>query len=247
MKNKVYKHIKRLVVLSLTLANLFLLNCAELKALLPKMGSSSGGLTTEEVIKGLKEALNVGSSNSVSVASKIDGFYRNPSIFIPFPPEAIKVKNALEKAGFSNLIQDFERSLNRAAEEASTRALPIFKNAIFSITINDAMGILRGADNAATMYLKSKTEAGLRSEFTPVVKAAINKVEVTRYWNPIASTYNKVAALTGGPIVNPNLEEYITRKGLDGLFFLIASEEKKIRDDPAARVTAILRKVFGAR
>ena len=247
MKYHIYKHISKQIILFLVVTSLFLLSCAELKALLPKMGGKSGGLTTEEVIRGLKEALNVGASNSVSVASKIDGFYRNPSIFIPFPPEAIKVKNALEKAGFSNLIQDFERSLNRAAEEASKKALPIFKNAIFSITFSDAMGILRGADNAATMYLKSKTEANLRSEFTPVVKAAINKVEVTRYWNPIASTYNKVAALTGGPIGNPNLEEYITQKGLDGLFFLIASEEKKIRDDPAARVTEILRKVFGAK
>lgn len=247
MKYHSYKNMKKPVFLSIALTCLMLSGCAELIALLPKTGSKSGGLTTEEVIRGLKEALNVGASNSVSVASKIDGFYRNPQIFIPFPPEAVKVKNALEKAGFSNLIKDFERSLNRAAEEAAKKALPIFRNAVTGMTISDAMGILRGSDNAATMYLKSRTEANLRSEFTPVVKAAIEKVEVTRYWNPIASTYNKVAALTGGPLVNPNLEEYITRKGLDGLFFLIAQEEKKIRDNPAARITEILRKVFGAK
>lgn len=246
MKYYLYKHMKKLIFLSLAVTSFILGSCAELKALFPGTGST-GGLSTEEVIRGLKEALSVGASNSVSVASKTDGFYRNPQIFIPFPPEAIKVKNALEQAGFSNLIKNFEMSLNRAAEEATKRALPIFKNAIISMTITDAMGILRGSNNAATMYLKSKTEADLRSEFTPVVKAAIQKVEVTRYWNPIASTYNKVAALTGGPLVNPNLEEYITQKSLDGLFFLIAQEEKKIRENPAARVTEILRKVFGAK
>lgn len=242
----VSEHMKRLLFLSIAVASLLLSSCAELKALLPRLGSKSGGLTTEEVIRGLKEALTVGASNSVSLSSKTDGFYRNPQIFIPFPPEAIKVKNALEQAGFSNLIKDFERSLNRAAEEATKRALPIFKNAIISMTISDAMGILHGSNNAATMYLKSKTEAQLHSEFLPVVKTAIQTVNVTRYWNPVATTYNQVAKLTGGSLVNPNLEEYITQKSLDGLFFLIGREEQKIREDPAARITEILRKVFGA-
>ena len=238
---------KKLIILSIAVTSLVLGGCAELIALIPATGSKTGGLTTGEIVQGLKEALNVGASNSAFSASKTDGFYRNPQIFIPVPPEAVKVKSALEQAGLSSLIRDFELSLNRAAEEAAKKALPVFKKAITGMTITDALGILRGSNNAATMYLKSRTEADLRSEFMPVVKSALQTVEVARYWNPVASAYNKIAKLTGGSPVNPNLEEYITQKGLDGLFLLIAQEEQKIRQNPAARVTDILRKVFGSK
>ena len=247
MKDILHKRLKKLIFPFFTVTGLMLYGCADLIKLLPPSGSESGSLTTEDVIRGLKEALTVGASNSVSVVSKINGFYKNPQIFIPFPVEAVKVKNALEKAGFSNLIKNFEKSLNRAAEKATEKALPIFKNAILSMTITDALGILRGSNNAATTYLKSKTEDDLRSEFLPVVKTAIQTVEVTKYWYPITSTYNKITILTGGSTVNPNLEEYITKKSLDGLFLLIAQEEQKIRENPAARVSQILRKVFGAK
>jgi hypothetical protein len=238
---------KKLCVLSIFFASLILGGCAELNELIQIATPANGGLTTDEVVKGLKEALTIGAVNSVSSASAIDGFFSNPQLFIPFPPEAVKMKNLLEQSGFSNLITDFEKSLNRAAEEASKKALPIFKNAITSMTITDAMGILQGADTAATHYLKSKTEAALKKEFTPVVKSAIQTVEVTRYWNPVASTYNRLAVLTGASQVTPNLEAYITGKSLDGLFYLIAEEEQKIRQNPAARVTDILRRVFGAK
>jgi len=237
---------KKKIILSSAIACLVLVGCAELIALIPSTGSKTGGLTTGEIVQGLKEALSVGASNASFSASKTDGFYRNPQIFIPVPPEAIKVKNALEQAGLSSLVRDFEMSLNRAAEEAAKKALPIFKKAITGITIPDAVGILRGSNNAATMYLKSRTEADLKSEFVPVVKSALQTVEVARYWSPVASAYNKLSKLTGGSPVNPNLEEYITQKSLDGLFLLIAQEEQKIRQNPAARVTEILRKVFGA-
>lgn len=208
--------------------------------------SSDGGLTTAEVVKGLKEALTVGSKNSANSASKTDGFYKNALIFIPFPPEAIKVKNTLESAGLSNLTNDFVLSLNRAAEDASKKAFPIFSEAITSMTINDAMGILKGADDAATTYLKNKTSAQLKAEFKPIIKKSIDNVKVTSYWNPIATNYNRFTALTGGEQVNPNLEEYITDKAMEGLFKLIAKEEALIRKDPAARVTDILKKVFGS-
>ncbi|NLH57004.1 MAG: DUF4197 domain-containing protein, partial [Rikenellaceae bacterium] len=188
----------------------------------------------------------VGSKNSANSASKTDGFYKNSLIFIPFPPEAIKVKNTLESAGLSNLTNDFVLSLNRAAEDASKKAFPIFSEAITSMTINDAMGILKGADDAATTYLKNKTSAKLKAEFKPIIKQSIDKVKVTSYWNPIATNYNRLTALTGGEQVNPNLEEYITDRAMEGLFKLIAKEEALIRKDPAARVTDILKKVFGS-
>ncbi|MFO7891436.1 MAG: DUF4197 domain-containing protein [bacterium] len=237
---------QKIIIIFITVSGLLLGRCAELNEFMPAVSPQSGGLTRYEIIKGLKEALVVGAENSVSSASVINGFYNNPEIFIPFPPEAVKVKNTLEQAGFSDMIKDFEKSINRAAEEASKKALPIFRDAITSMTIRDAVGILKGTDNAATMYLRSNTEEELKAEFMPVVKNAVDKVEVTSYWNPVATAYNRLTLLTGGSQVNPNLKDYITQKALDGLFVMIAQEEKKIRRDPAARVTYILKRVFGA-
>ncbi|HPF94022.1 MAG TPA: DUF4197 domain-containing protein, partial [Tenuifilaceae bacterium] len=146
--------------------------------------------------------------------------------------------------GLNKPVNDFVLSLNRSAEDASNRALPIFKDAIASMSITDAMGILKGSETAATDYLRQKTTSQLKAEFSPIVRQSISKVNVTSYWNPIATNYNRLTLLTGGEQVNPNLEEYITEKTIDGLFTLIANEEAKIRKDPAARVTEILRKVF---
>jgi hypothetical protein len=205
----------------------------------------SAGLTNAEIVQGLKEALSVGAQNSVNVASKTDGFFRNPELFIPFPEEAIKVKNTLESAGIKKPVDDFILSLNRAAEDAAQRAFPIFKNAITSMTITDAMGILKGSNDAATEYLKAKTTNQLKLEFQPIVRQSISNVKVTSYWNPVVTNYNRLTLLTGGGQVNPNLEDYITNKAIEGLFVLVAKEEALIRKDPAARVTDILRKVFG--
>jgi len=237
---------KKLTMLTIAAICLVYNGCAELNMLIPPTLSPGYGLTTDEIVRGLKEALAVSAANSASSASIMNGFYGNPQIFIPFPEEAIKVKTTLRQAGLSNLITDFERSLNRAAEEASRKALPIFSNAITSISFTDAMGILKGPDNAATRYLAVKTTDALKAEFLPVVRTAIQTVKVTSYWNPVSTAYNTTARLTGQSRVNPNLEEYITEKTLDGLFILIAEEEKKIRHDPAARVTDILKKVFTA-
>ncbi|HPI75069.1 MAG TPA: DUF4197 domain-containing protein [bacterium] len=239
---------KKILVLVLAVSCLVLVSCAEMAAILPELATavSGGGLTTEEIIAGLKEALVVGAINSTGQASKTDGFHLNSAIKIPFPLEAIKMKNTLEKAGFGGLVADFEKSLNRAAEEASKKALPIFKDAITSMTITDAANILSGADSAATFYLKTKTSSALFAEFTPVVQNALNTVEVTKYWKPLASAYNQLSVLTGAKAVNPDLDAYVTQEALDGLFYLIGQEEKKIRQDPAARVTELLKKVFGS-
>lgn len=201
-------------------------------------------LTNAEVIKGLKEALTVGTNNSTSLASKVDGFYGNSKIRIPFPEEAVKVKNTLNDLGMSSQVQKFEETINRAAEEAAKEAAPIFIEAIKGMSIGDGFKILKGADNAATQYLQDKTSAQLKEKFKPVVKNAINKVEVTKYWNPLITTYNKIPTVQK---MNPDLDEYITLKAMQGLFTLITDEELKIRKDPAARVTALLKKVFGSK
>lgn len=251
--NKRRKFMKKIILLIVSLSCLMLVSCVEVLKQIPAKqisdiaSASSGSLTSDEIISGLKEALVVGAMNSTALTSKTDGFNLNPLIRIPFPQEAIKVKNAAEQLGLTSQVKNFEQSLNRAAEEASKKALPIFKDAIVNMSISDGIGILRGPNNAATEYLKSKTQNALVSEFTPVVKNAVQTVEVTKYWAPIASAYNTTTLLTGEAQVNPNLDQYVTQKALDGLFYLISQEEMKIRENPAARGTEILKKVFGSK
>lgn len=203
-----------------------------------------GSLTNAEVIRGLKEALTIGAKKAATKASRINGYYKNPLIFIPFPPEVKKAKAVAESIGMKKQVDKFVRTLNRAAEEAAKQAAPIFLNAIRSMTIQDGFEILNGSNNAATRYLRKKTIRPLKNKFRPVVRRAINKVQVTKYWNPIASNYNRMPLVQK---VNPDLDAYVTDRALKGLFKLIAQEEKKIRKNPAARVTDLLRRVFGGK
>jgi hypothetical protein len=205
--------------------------------------TASSSLSNADVIKGLKEALTVGANNSIALTSKFDGFNKNPLIYIPWPQEAIVMKERLTQLGFQSQITDFETSLNRAAEEATKNAVPVFVNAITNMSISDGFAILNGNDTAATHYLREKTYAALKERFLPTVTDAINKVKVTSYWSPLITTYNKIP---GVQKQNPNLNNYVTDKAINGLMTLIAKEETKIRKDPMARVTEILKKVFGA-
>ncbi len=223
---------------------IFLIGCAEMNSVLNDINTTTGSnpLTNSEVVSGLKEALTVGTNNSTALTSKLDGYYKNPEIFIPFPPEVIKVKEKVEALGMKKQVDEFVMTMNRAAETASKEAAPIFINAITSMSIADGFAILKGNDNAATMYLKDKTSGQLRVKFNPVVKNAIDEVQVTKYWNPVINTYNKIPFIEKK---NANLEDYITTKAMDGLFHMIEKEEKKIRKDPIARVSSILKRVFG--
>lgn len=224
----------------------FLWKCDTLNQVLETPAGGAAPLTNTEVISGLKEALKVGINNSSSNASKMDGFFKNSAIKLPFPPDAIKVKETVEKIGLTSQVQKFEMTLNRAAEEACKEAKPIFVDAIMGMSISDGFAILKGGDNAATNFLKDKTTSKLISAFSPKVSNAIEKVELTKYWEPLAKAYNTATLLTGGKEVNPDLENYVTGKAVDGLFMLMADEETKIRKDPAARVTSILKRVFGS-
>lgn len=205
-------------------------------------GNKSGGLSDQDVSNGLKDALRVGSNNAAGSASKTDGFFGNSLIKIPFPPDAEKVRQAAVNLGMQKQVDDFVLSLNRSAEKASQKAAPIFLDAIMGITIDDGMKILHGPNDAATQYLKTKTSQKLHDAFHPIVQHAVDSVQVTKYWNPIANVYNSDPFVKP---VNPDLPEYITQKALDGLFILLAAEELKIRQNPTARVTDILKKVFG--
>ena len=208
--------------------------------------SSKIDLTNEEVISGLKEALNVGIKNAVNLSSVTDGFLKNDIIRLPFPPDAIKVREKALNFGLSKQVETFEETLNRAAEEATKKALPIFIDAIKNMSVSDGFSILKDGEGAATKFLKTQTSNQLVIAFAPVVKEATTKVQLTAYWNPIITRYNSAMSLSGGQKLNPDLDAYITQKAIDGLFYLVEVEENKIRKDPFARVSDILVKVFGS-
>lgn len=208
--------------------------------------TTAPALTNEEVIAGLKEALTIGIKKGAEMASMTDGFFKNEMIKIPFPPEAEEMKAKAIDWGLQGKVDEIILTLNRAAEVASQKATPIFVDAITNMSIGDGFEILRGSDSAATMYLIKTTTAPLTTAFMPVVKEAIESVELTKYWNPVATKYNQSTKLTGKPEINPDLDKYVTDRGITGLFYLVKQEEKKIRKDPVAQVTDLLKKVFGS-
>jgi Protein of unknown function (DUF4197) len=218
--------------------------------LLKKAGSilnknkGSGGLSNEDIVAGLKEALSVGAKNSADKLSATDGFFKNAVIKVIMPDEAKKVESTLRNIGMGSLVDNAILSMNRAAEEASKSAAPIFTDAIRSMSIGDAVGILRGTDTAATFYLKGKTTPQLTQSFQPVIDKALANTNATKYWKDLFDTYNKLPTTFNK--VNTDLSGYVTQKALTGLFLQVADEEKKIRKDPAARVNDILKKVFGS-
>ena len=217
---------------------------------LKKAGSALGkakggsGLSNEEIIAGLKEALSVGAQNSSSKLSSVDGFFANAAIKVLMPAEAKKVETTLRNAGMGQMVDDAILSMNRAAEEASKSAAPIFIDAIKQINFQDALGILRGPDTAATSYLRGKTMSPLTSAFQPVIDDALQKTGATKYWKTVFETYNKLP--TTFKKINTDLSGYVTEKALTGLFYQVAVEEQQIRKNPAARVNDVLKKVFGS-
>ena len=200
-------------------------------------------LTSSEITSGLKEALKVGAQNATKQLSAQDGFFKNAAIKILLPKEASQVEQTLRSIGMGSLVDQAVLSMNRAAEDASKKAAPIFINAISGITINDGLAILQGGNDAATQYLRSRTTTQLTNAFRPVIQNSLDKVGAEKIWNTVFTTYNKLPLIREK--VNPDLVSYVTEKALDGLFKTIAQQELKIRTDPAAQVTSILRKVFG--
>ena len=236
-------------VLFSTFSILLIAGCAEIQQiggviLAPE--TTTPALTEADVTAGLKEALVNGTKKAVGFASSENGYFKNPALFIPFPPEAQKVKDVALQYGLQGQVDQFEMTLNRAAEKAAPEATTVFVNAITQMTVADAFGILNGGEHSATNYLKEKTTPVLISKFKPHVSQAIESVELTKYWNPLISKYNIATMITGGQEINPDLDMYVTEKGVDGLFVHIASEEALIRKDPKARVTELLQRVFGS-
>jgi hypothetical protein len=200
-------------------------------------------LTTSEVGDGLKEALVKGITVGADKVSQTDGYFKDPHIKIPFPPDVKKVEDRLRQIGMGNEVDKFVMTLNRGAEDAAKEAKPIFISAIKSLTIQDAWGILKGQPDAATQYLKRTTTSQLREKFKPVIQGSLNRVSATKYYGDLVNTYNKIPLVEK---VNPDLNEYATDLAMQGLFTMIALEEKKIRENPMERSTDLLKKVFSS-
>lgn len=208
--------------------------------------ASSSGLQAEklskvEIVAGLKEALELSTKESVNKASKFNGFYKNPRLFIPFPEDADEVKNTMNWLKKNYEIDTFVMKMNRAAEAASKNMTPAFLAAIKNLKIKKGDQILNGPDDAATKYFESKDHDKLFYDLKPTVQKAMDEVGVDKVWNPIITTYNQLPEIE---LNKTNINEYITRLTIKGLFTLMAAEEEAIRTKPSARVTPLLRKVF---
>ncbi|NUY82476.1 DUF4197 domain-containing protein [Flavobacterium sp. MAH-1] len=221
---------------------LLLSGCAELQQVASQLPQSTNGvLTNADISAGLKEALNNGISKEVSKLTATDGFYKNQAVKILLPAELQKVEKAMRNIGLGSLVDDGIKSLNRAAENAVKESTPIFVDAVKQMTFTDAKNILLGADNSATAYLQSKTTQPLYAKFNPVVKSSLGKVGADQIWANIINKYNAIPLVQK---VNPDLNDYVTDKALEGVYKMIAVEEKDIRNNLAARTSNLLQRVF---
>jgi hypothetical protein len=205
-------------------------------------GNSGGPLSADDVAKGLKDALIRGADKSAVTLNIKNGYFLNAAIKILMPPDAQKAEKTLRQAGFGYMVDSAIVSMNRGAEDAAIASKPIFESAITHMTITDAMNILKGPNDAATQYLRKTTYDSLYAKFKPIIAASLNKVGATKYWKEVFDKYNKIPFVKK---VNPDLVIYVTGKALDGLFYVIAQEELKIRTNPAAQVDDLLKEVFG--
>ena len=220
-----------------------LLSCSAEAQLLKKAKSllNKDGFTAEEAANGLKEALIQGTSKGVDILSLTDGYFSNPSVKILFPEDAKRVEQKLRQIGLNKQVDEAILSLNRAAEKAAVEAKDIFVDAIKGLTINDAINIVKGQQDAATQFLQRETTADLTAKFSPIINKSLNEVNATKYWSDVMNTYNKIPLVKK---VETDLTAYVTQKAIDGLFTKIAEEELNIRKNPAARTSELLKKVF---
>jgi len=236
---------KRIILISCLCLSMMSSAVAQFESLKKAAKTLAGGgqLSSAEIAEGLKEALTNGISKGSDLVSQADGYFKNPEIKLPFPPEAKKAEEKLRQMGMGGEVDKFILTLNRASEDAAKEAKPIFVTAIKSMTIQDAAGILKGQPDAATQYLKRTTSSPLKDKFKPVVQNSLSKVNATKYYSDLINTYNKIPLVQK---MNPNLDDYATDKAIEGLFVMIAKEEKNIRANPAARTSELLKKVFGS-
>jgi hypothetical protein len=236
---------KFLLLTTLALSTITFTGCDTARQVLEGVNTvygGAGGLSNYEIVSGLKQALTLGVDNSSQKLSVVDGFFKNAAIKILVPEEAKKVESTLRSLGMSSLVDKAILSMNRAAEEAAKGSGAIFINAIQQMTITDAVNILKGGDFAATNYFKEKTTSQLTESFRPVIDKALKNVNATKYWGDVTAAYNQFSSNK----INTDLTAYVTQKAMEGIFYQVGLEEQKIRRDPVARTTELLKKVFGS-
>lgn len=216
------------------------ISCAEMQQVLSQL-PQTGTTGTIDIAGGLKEALNNGITKQVSKLTATDGFYKNEAVKILLPEELRKVDSGLRRIGLSSLADEGLKVLNRAAEDAVKEATPIFVSAVKNMSFTDARGILLGNDTSATSYLQNSTSVSLYSKFNPVIKNSFSKVGADKVWANIITKYNSIPLVTK---VNPDLTDYVTNQAMNGVFKMVAVEEKNIRNNISARTTPLLQKVF---
>ncbi|MCB0653850.1 MAG: DUF4197 domain-containing protein [Saprospiraceae bacterium] len=215
--------------------------CAELQSALGTILESSGELTESQIASGLKEALDSGISKGAATLSQQDGYFKS-SYKILLPPEARKVTDKLKNIpGFSDVEDIILEKINRGAEDAAKKAKPIFVDAIKNMTFSDVMNVLMGADDSATRYLEGATSNKLYREFNPVIVESLDKFNARKYWSDAVTAYNKIPFIEK---VDADLDDYVTKQALNGLFSMVEKEEKNIRNNIAARTTDLLKRVF---
>ena len=203
--------------------------------------NSGSGLSTGEIISGLKEALSLGAQKSGDKLSATDGFFKDAAVKILLPEQVQNLEKKMRLLGMGKLVDNAVLSMNRGAEDASKAAAPIFLAAIKKMTVTDALNILRGTDTAATGYLRTATTPELVAAFRPVIEESLKKVDATKYWDNVFTAYNKFSSTP----VDTDINSYVTTKALNGIFYYVAQEEVSIRKNPAAIATDLLKKVFG--
>jgi hypothetical protein len=214
----------------------------ELLDTLTKAAGQGDNLSTGEIVDGLKEALEIGTDNAVKLVGKEGGYSQNPEIKIPLPGSVEKVQGMLRALGYGPQLDEFDKSMNRAAEVAAPKAKAIFWDSIKQMSFTDAKGILDGGDMAATNYLKEKSSGRLEAVFRPIIHKTMGEVGVTQRYQELSKPIENLPFAEG---TVPDLDGYVTDGALDGLFHMLGEEEKKIRQNPAARGTDLLKKVFG--
>lgn len=205
-------------------------------------GNSFNNISNTDATAAIKQALQIGAKNASNRLSTVNGFFGNAAIKVLMPPEAKNVETSLREVGMGSHVDKAILAMNRAAEDASSKAVPIFIDAITHMSIDDGISILKGGKGAATKFLQNATTAQLTAAFKPVIKASLDKVNATKYWAEIFKAYDKIPFTQK---VNTDLPAYVTERALNGLFIALAEEENKIRTDPAAQVTDLLKNVFG--
>ncbi|SOC78648.1 Protein of unknown function [Salinimicrobium sediminis] len=226
--------------LLLAIVPLFM-GCAELQQIADSLPQEGPAMTNTQIAAGLRQALDFGIEKQVTKLTEENGFWSNELVRIGLPPELQKVDKTLRDLGMSNLADEGLKVLNRAAEDAVKEATPIFVNAVKEITFTDAKNILLGNDTAATTYLSQKTTDPLYAKFNPVITTSLDRVGATQVWTNIINRYNALPLSTD---VNPDLADYVTQQALEGVFTMIAVEEKEIRNNFASRTTDLLKRVF---